>query len=186
MANVLLLYGTTEGHTEKVATFVADVGRRAGHDVMTVNAAAMPGDLDVGRFDAILVGASVHETHHQKPVRDFIRAHRAALEKVPSAFIQVSLTSVVRDEAHDRDAQTVVETMTKETGWKPVRVAFVAGALKYTQYSWLKRMLMKAIAKSEGGHTDTSKDHEYTDWPELERWSRAFFESLGMREQPTA
>ncbi len=186
MAKVLLVYGTTEGHTAKVASFIADVGRRVGHDVRVVHAASFGEDVDVRSYDAILVGASVHEGHHQKYVREWIRDHRAALEKVPSAFFQVCLTSVTQDPQHDAQAREVIGAMTRETGWTPNDVAYVAGALKYTQYSWLKRMLMKQIAKHEGGDVDTMKDHEYTDWSSLERWSRMFFERLSARAQPTA
>ena len=115
MAEVPLVYGTTEGHTAKVASFIADAGRRAGHHVDLVQAAATGEDVDVARYDAILVGASVHEGRHQKYVCDWIREHRAALEKVPSAFFQVSLTSVTQDEGHEHEAQKLVETMSFAT-----------------------------------------------------------------------
>jgi menaquinone-dependent protoporphyrinogen oxidase len=185
MAKVLILYGTTEGHTAKVASFVADLGRRAGHDVRVAHGASIGSDPDVAACDAILVAASVHEGRHQKYVRDWIVEHRPLLEEKPSAFLQVCLTSTVRDAEHDRQAEEVVEHMSADTGWKPADVAYVAGALKYTEYSWLKRMLMKHIAKAQGGDTDTSKDHEYTDWAALERWSEAFFEKIGHRVQPS-
>ncbi len=56
---VLLVYGTTEGQTRKIATFLADRLARQGHQVVTVNAreAGIP---DPRRFDAILVAASIH------------------------------------------------------------------------------------------------------------------------------
>ena len=58
----------------------------------------------------------------------------------------------------------ILDAFTTEHGWKPNMTASFAGALKYTQYNWLKRALIKHIAKKEGGSTDTSQDHEYTDW----------------------
>lgn len=186
MAKVLVVYGTTEGHTAKVASFVADVGRRAGHEVTVMHAASNGIDLDVAGYDAFVVGASVHEGWHQAYVRDWISAHRTLLETRPSAFFQVSLTSLVHDQERDRDAHDVVAMMTRETGWTPSRVGFFAGALKYTRYSWLKRLLVKEIARRQAGETDTSQDHEYTDWSEVERWSRAFFDTLRATPRPTA
>jgi menaquinone-dependent protoporphyrinogen oxidase len=53
-----------------------------------------------------------------------------------------------------------------------------AGALKYTRYSWLKRMLMKHIAEKEGGDVDTSRDFEYTDWEQVTRFAERFFAAL--------
>ena len=50
-----------------------------------------------------------------------------------------------------------------------------AGALMYTEYNWLVRMVMKSIARHEGGSTDTSHDTEYTDWTEVDHFAEAFF-----------
>jgi menaquinone-dependent protoporphyrinogen IX oxidase len=36
-------------------------------------------------------------------------------------------------------------------------------------------MVMKAIARREGGSTDTSHNTEYTDWTEVDRFAEAFF-----------
>jgi hypothetical protein len=37
---------------------------------------------------------------------------------------------------------------------------------------------MKMISKSSGGSTDTTRDHEYTDWPGLERFAGEIIEEL--------
>jgi menaquinone-dependent protoporphyrinogen oxidase len=50
----------------------------------------------------------------------------------------------------------------------------VAGALKYTQDDFFKRLMLQMISKSSGGSTDTSKDHEYTDWTALARFVSDF------------
>ena len=42
--------------------------------------------------------------------------------------------------------------------------------LLYTQYNVLIRFVMKRIAKHAGGATDTSRDHEYTDWVALDQF----------------
>jgi len=44
----------------------------------------------------------------------------------------------------------------------------VAGALSYTKYNFLVRFVMKRIAKAQGASTDTSRDHELTDWEALD------------------
>lgn len=74
-----------------------------------------------------------------------------------------------------------IEHLMNETGWSPGRVGLFAGALKYTQYDWLKRQLMRMIAKQNGGDTDTSRDVEYTDWDEVRRWTEAFCAGLPAR-----
>ncbi len=51
-------------------------------------------------------------------------------------------------------------------------IEMIAGALKYTQYNWFIRWVMKGIARKEGGSTDTSRDHEYTDWRQVAAYAR--------------
>ena len=61
-----------------------------------------------------------------------------------------------------------------DTGWHPQRLVPVAGALRYSQYNFAVRMLMKRIARESGGSTDTTRDHEYTDWTALEQFVDQF------------
>jgi menaquinone-dependent protoporphyrinogen oxidase len=49
-------------------------------------------------------------------------------------------------------------------------VRLIAGALKYTQYDFFKRYIMRMIAQQAGGDTDTSHDTEYTDWDDVGRF----------------
>ena len=48
------------------------------------------------------------------------------------------------------------------------------GALRYPQYDFLKRLLMKHIAYREGGPTDVTKDHEFTNWNALAAFVEGF------------
>jgi menaquinone-dependent protoporphyrinogen oxidase len=46
----------------------------------------------------------------------------------------------------------------------------VAGALLYTHYNFLVRLIMKNIARKAGASTDTSRDYDYTNWPALDKF----------------
>ncbi len=183
MASILILYGTTEGHTAKVAQHLADLARRAGHDPRVVLAGSFGADLDIAEHDAFMVGASVHEGRHQRGVRDWIREHRAELDDVPSAFFQICLASAGGDDEGAQEAQGYADALQEETGWTPRSVGLFGGALLYTQYAWWKRALMRGIQARTGGPTDTGRDHEFTEWPKVDAWARAFFATL---EAPTA
>jgi menaquinone-dependent protoporphyrinogen oxidase len=61
------------------------------------------------------------------------------------------------------------EGHTGRIGWHPSKVRAAAGALSYTKYNFLVRFVMKRIAKAQGASTDTSRDHELTDWEALDR-----------------
>jgi menaquinone-dependent protoporphyrinogen oxidase len=64
----------------------------------------------------------------------------------------------------------MIEEFFTATGFRATTHKPIAGALLYRQYNWLVRLVMKRIAKAEGGSTDTSRDHEYTDWVDLDRF----------------
>jgi menaquinone-dependent protoporphyrinogen oxidase len=54
----------------------------------------------------------------------------------------------------------------------------VAGRLAYREYNVLVRFLIKRIAKKEGGPTDTSRDHELTDWDAVDRLGREMADAI--------
>ena len=60
-----------------------------------------------------------------------------------------------------------------DLAWTPWRVSCVAGRLAYTRYSFITRWFMRRIAGKEGASTDTSRDHELTDWTALTEQSRS-------------
>lgn len=99
---------------------------------------------------------------------------------MPSAFFSVSLSAAGDDTR--ADAERCLQEFVEETGWTPEQAELVAGALKYTQYNWLKRFIMKKISASAGGDTDTSQDFEYTDWAQVERFAEQFHDRLGQAD----
>jgi menaquinone-dependent protoporphyrinogen oxidase len=54
------------------------------------------------------------------------------------------------------------------------RSASLAGALPYSRYGFLKRLLMRLIVWREGGDTDDSRDYDDTDWDAVECFARSF------------
>jgi menaquinone-dependent protoporphyrinogen oxidase len=112
-------------------------------------------------------------------VRDFVKRNPEALEHIPSAFFSVSLTA--REHTDEARAQTneYVEKLAQETGCHPDIVDVFGGALRYPQYGFVKRHLMKRISKDKGSaDTDTSRDYEYTDWNDVRHFTEDFLGEL--------
>lgn len=177
MAFVLVLYGTGEGQTERIADHVAGVIRERGHDVTLLHAGRIPAEFSLAAYDGVVIGASVHLGRHQRYVREFAVENRTLLESMPAAFFSVSLAAA-GDESGREKARAVMEGFLEEVGWQPPVKAIVPGRLAYGQYGPLKRFVMKRIARRAGGATDTSRDHEYTDWEGVTRFAEAFLERL--------
>lgn len=175
MKKILITYGTTEGQTEKIASFVRDMLRDLGHDVdlhdVTTTGDAIPADCD-----GVIVGASIHVGKHDKHVVDFVRRNQDALAGVSSAFFSVSLAA----HGDTAEAEGYVDQFEEETGWRPDKVALFSGALLYTQYGFVKRHMMKKIASDKPGNlgTDLSRDYVYTEWDGVKRFAEDFAKRL--------
>ena len=178
MAAVLLLYATGEGQTAKVADRIAGALGSRGHEVTVVDVERVPPDLSVAAFDGVLVGSSIHLGRHPERIHEFVRDAREALAERPSAFFQVCLSAAAEDPERRAEADRYVEEFVAATGWRPDRTAVFAGALRYSQYGFLKRAMMKRVAADMGGDTDTDRDHEYTDWAAVEGFASAFADLL--------
>jgi menaquinone-dependent protoporphyrinogen oxidase len=174
MANIYIPYGTTEGQTAKIAEFISDVVRAHGHDVETADIKES-GDTIPDGCDAVIVGASIHMGKHEDYVRDFVQKNWAALEGRPSALFSVSLAA----HGDAENAASYVGKFEDETGWRPAQVGLFSGALLYTQYGFIKRLMMKKIASDKGSlDTDTSRDYVYTEWDGVKRFAEDFLGRL--------
>jgi len=164
-------YGTSEGQTAKIAEYIADVIRGHGHKAHTADI-KRSGDTLPDGYDAVIVGASIHMGKHDAHVGNLVRKNLAVLERLPSAFFSVSLAAYDDNAA----AESYVEEFEQEQGWRPATVTLFGGALLYTQYGFLKRHVMKKIARDKPGNlgTDTSRDYVYTEWDGVRTFAEDF------------
>lgn len=163
--NLLVVYQSVDGQTERIATRLTEHLRAAGA-VVTLATARMAPPPD--RFDAVVVGDSIHAGQHTKELTTYLSDHATALASVPTALFQVCLTSADPDPARQAAAGEYIRQLLEATGLEPALVARFAGALRYTTYGRLKRAFMRKIAAKGGQPTDTSRDHEMTDWQQVE------------------
>ncbi len=180
---VLVAFHSSEGQTAKIAEHIGDILtlRGAVPDVADADADPSP----VG-YDGIVVGDSIHVGHHSRSLVQWLERHRDELGDRPSALFQVSLVSANTDAEHTAVARQLADELCAETGFDPDGVALFAGALAYTKYGWLTRRMLRSIAAKEGGSTDTSRDHEYTDWADVEHFANDFALLLGCKPPSTA
>jgi menaquinone-dependent protoporphyrinogen oxidase len=171
---ILLVYGTNEGHTQKIAAFVANHLQRHGHHVTTANASDARTPPDPHRFDAVLVAASVHLGRYQAAVTEFVRNHRAAISARVNGFLSVSLAAAGHEPDDIGGLKKCVADFVQATGWTPQVIHHVAGAFRYTAYRFLTRCVMRYIAYRKGAPTDTHHDYELTDWDDLTRFADRF------------
>jgi menaquinone-dependent protoporphyrinogen oxidase len=167
---ILIAYTTTFGQTAKITQRIADELAAPGDAVTVVRADNVPRDLVVGTFDVVVLGGSVLFGRHQRALVRFARLHNTALNAMPSAFFSVSGSAGIPVDSARADAQGWVTAFLRATGWAPTFATTFGGALAYTKYNPLLRFVMKRIAAQHQSPTDTSCDHELTDWIAVERF----------------
>jgi menaquinone-dependent protoporphyrinogen oxidase len=166
----LVIYGTTDGQTAKIAHALADTLRSLGSVADVIDAKVSPPPPE--SYRAIVVAASVHASGYQSAVLRWVQRHRELLSRKPSVFVSVCLGVLQKDPAVHRHLQRIMDQFFEKADWKPSVTKVVAGALPYTKYNFLKRWVMRRIVRKAGGDTDTSRDYEYTDWNDLSAFAR--------------
>lgn len=177
LSRVAVLYATREGQARRVAEHVATRFRALGATVDLDDVAYAPVDVSLRRYGAIVLVASIHVGRHEPEMIDFVKDHREDLERVHTAFLSVSLSEAgaeMKSASPEQrakgaaDVRGMLEAFCADTGWRPERIEPVAGALRYSEYGFVVRLVMRSIAKRMGGATDTARDVEYTDWESLD------------------
>jgi menaquinone-dependent protoporphyrinogen oxidase len=179
MANVMIVYGSMEGQAEKIAEALAAAVRSAGHGAHVVDARFAPSEAGpFGYYDGVIVGSSVHAGKFHPAVVDWCERNAEKLKSRPTAFFSVSLSVLEKRPEAQADLRRITDQLFAKSGWTAGMSASIAGALKYTSYGWLKRMMMRMISRKAGGDTDTSRDYEYTDWAQVAELGREFAKRL--------
>jgi menaquinone-dependent protoporphyrinogen oxidase len=172
----LIVYGTTEGHTRHLSQFVQQVMEEAAHEVTVAEAGPAAPDPDA--FDLIVLAASLHVGSYQAALIDYARRHHDTLNSKPSAFISVSLSAAGENPDEWEGLKECAARFEHQTSWTPRAVHHAAGAIRYSQYDFFKRLALKFIAKKRGKETVTTRDYDLTDYGELQRFAIGLVEGI--------
>jgi len=187
-----VFFATREGHTERIAERIAADLRILGFDV-DVLPVRRPLPFSLNNYSAAVLAASVHGGSHEREMVRFVKDHREELDGMTTAFLSITLSEAGAEMGdktpaqHTQFVQDVDRMLAKffnETKWLPTTSKPVAGALLYTHYNFLLRLIMRQIAKKAGAATDTSRDYVYTDWVGLDKFVDDLAEEI--RRSPAA
>lgn len=163
---VLICYASTEGQTRKICRFAAEQLIAQGRSVEMLPAGDAA-EVALAAFDAALLAGSVHLGRLQPELAEFCGEHAGTLNRMTSLFLVVSLAAAGTDPAERADLDRIADTFATAAGWRPGRVAHVAGAFRFSAYGPLRRWAMRWIAWRKGQRIAPGQDREYTDWAAL-------------------
>lgn len=164
---LIIGYATTEGQTQKIALHLMDRLVDQGHSVALASLKDA-GPIDLARFDAVILGASVHIGHYQSILSEFADTHADALNAMPSLLLSVSLAAAGHDSEDWRGLETILSDFTGATGWTPGQVVQVAGAYEPSKYDVFRRFVMRRVIAAKDPEADLDRGKEYTDWDDLD------------------
>lgn len=116
---VLLVYGTTEGHTCALSEFMRRILMQSEHEPHLTNAASIDLQTRPGDYDAVIIAASLHVGHYQAAVTEFARRHHEELNMMPGAFVSVSLSAAGLNPYDWEGLEQCVARFLHETMWRP-------------------------------------------------------------------
>lgn len=165
--NALILYSTTDGHTQKIAEFIASHWDGSVR-VLAFDAVESTADLDV---DRVIIGASIRYGHFNPALVTWIKEHADWLKQRDSAFYSVNLTAR-KPGKNDPATSSYIKKFIHSSGWVPDHIAMFAGRLSYPKYRPFDKFMIRLIMKITGGCADGKSDIEYTDWDEVKRFAK--------------
>ncbi len=174
---ILICYASTEGQTRKICRFCADQLFALGHTVEML-AAADAEALDLAPFDAAILAGSVHLGKLQAGLAEFASEHAAALNRLPTLLLQVSLAAAGTEPGERADLDRIATDFCAAAGWTPGAIHQIAGAFRFTQYDFFRSWAMRYIAAQKGQKVEPGADREYTDWAGLSALMRDWAEGL--------
>lgn len=179
MYEILVVFDSQDGQTEKIAKAMAETIRCLGCNADAVHVENLPRLFSSSAYDGLILGGPIHAGRHSKKLSAFVRRYLPQLNAVPAAFFSVSLSAAGTGRQRD-DAKKCLKRFLDDTGFRPIQAEIIAGAVKYRSYGFVKRLLMKWIVRRAGGPTDVSHNYEYTNWTSVSQFVERFLEAAGI------
>jgi menaquinone-dependent protoporphyrinogen oxidase len=172
---IALVYASRHGHVRAIAERLAEIAaiRRFDCEVIDVKQASANA---LEGCDAALLAGSVHFGRHAATLRRFVERKLSRLSSIPTAFVSVSGSAAAMDGR--AKAEEYVDDFIRVTGWQPDLRLSVAGAVLYTKYGPITRLMMKFASRTAGRDTDTTRDYVYTNWSEVDQFMHGFIDTL--------
>jgi menaquinone-dependent protoporphyrinogen oxidase len=166
MADILVAYGSIEGHSQKIAHFLIDVLQTAKHEPTIFDCSSGHSLPFLNSFNkAILVG-SIHRRRHPNFFEKFISKNKVALSRMPTLLISVSLCAAFAE--GQSEALDYINEMGLRTDFSPDGILLVGGAIKFSKYHEYEAQVVKLIGLHLRKRDDVDNDRIFTDWIKLE------------------
>lgn len=196
---VLVAYATNSGSTEEIASAI---GRELGKFDAQVDVRRIDDGLSIDNYDAVVVGAPMILGWHRS-ARGFLRKHRAALRRVPTAcfLVAMSLTPPNVSALPDlplaldpglakaprqagrlslRERYTSVQNylgpvLSSYGGIRPVSIGIFGGRIELFRLNWLQMLFVLLVIQAQPA--------DLRNWAFIQAWA-AHLAPLVLQDRP--
>jgi|TARA_B100000902_G_scaffold20618_1_gene24774 menaquinone-dependent protoporphyrinogen oxidase len=169
MHNALIIYSSTDGHTETICKRISNfLNNKNETKIISLDEATK---IDLTVFNKIIIGASIRYGKHSKKLYKFIESNKSILDQKQSTFFSVNVVAR-KPEKNTPETNPYIKKFLKISNWKPKKIGVFAGRVDYPNYGFFDKYIIKFIMFLTNGPTDTSQSYEFTDWPKVDEFAR--------------
>lgn len=158
---VLVTYASKYGSTGGVADAMGKelCLKEAAADVVQIKNVS-----DISSYQAVVIGSAIYMGKWMSEAVHFLEKNRDALRQVPVAYYLVCMTLAQPTEKKRAEVLAYMDPILKAVPEiKPVAIGTFAGALHYSNLSWINKKILKAKGTPEG---------DFRDWNAIRAWTR--------------
>ncbi|MCV2402429.1 menaquinone-dependent protoporphyrinogen IX dehydrogenase [Marinomonas sp. C2222] len=171
MANILIVFSTTDGHTIKICQTILQHLTQAENKVTLVSIDDVTAN-QIEVHDKVVIGASIRYGKHQKSVAEFVKDNKAQLENKATAFFTVNLVARKPEKCHPETNPYIIKFLA-ELNWAPNLQGVFAGKLNYAKYGFLDKNMIRFIMWMTKGPTNPKTNKEFTDWDSVKSFAQS-------------
>ncbi|BAC24269.1 hemG [Wigglesworthia glossinidia endosymbiont of Glossina brevipalpis] len=164
---ILILYSSKDGHTKKIANFIAKNLNK--NNFCVVKNLHKNFNLNLKDYNKIIIGASVRYGYFSFKFYKFINLKLNILNQIPSFFYSVSLIARKKDTLNNNK---YTKRFLQNTLWRPKISEVFAGALKYSKYNIFNKILIYFMFKIIKNNLNIKKNTEFTNWNKVDEFSK--------------
>jgi menaquinone-dependent protoporphyrinogen oxidase len=170
MANILIIYSTTDGHTKEICERLQKVVEAENHQVL-LSPIADSFTFNLLPFDKIVIGASIRYGKHNPLVTEFIRQNETLLNEKPNAFFSVNVVAR-KPEKNTPETNPYLQKFLRRITWRPKHMDVFGGKINYPSYRFFDRLMIRFIMWLTKGPTHRDAVVDFTDWQKVEVFGR--------------
>lgn len=165
---ILVVYASKYGSTGGVADAIGKelCSKGAAVDVLLTKNA-----VNLRSYQGVVVGSAIYMGRWLPDVVDFLKSNCEVLSQMPVAYFLVCMTMCKPTEENRRKALAYLDPVLQTVPQiKPVAIGTFAGALDYSNLSWLNTKILKSKGTPEGDFRDWSAIRAWTNEPALKKF----------------